>query len=196
MRTLTAPGTADELSRLPDGWRYEIDRGELIIMAPAGRAHARITGAITRNVGNFVHDHQLGEVDSGEVGVYIERQPVETLRGIDVAYFSAAKVAMVAMVARTAATARDADDGAASGFWDVLPDLAIEVHDASDPALRRKVHQYRTAGIPSVWVVDPKARSLTQYGPSTDTRTLTDPADMVRDPVLPGFTCRLLDFFE
>ena len=41
MRTFTAPWTADELTRLPDGWRYEIDGGKLIIMAPAVRAHHR-----------------------------------------------------------------------------------------------------------------------------------------------------------
>ena len=29
------PWTADELRRIPGGWRYEIDEGELLIMAPA-----------------------------------------------------------------------------------------------------------------------------------------------------------------
>ncbi len=32
------PWTAEELERLPDGWRYEIDEGELIIMTPAAGA--------------------------------------------------------------------------------------------------------------------------------------------------------------
>ena len=181
MRTATAPWTADELKRLPDGWRYEIDRGELVIMAPAGRWHTRITAAITRHLGNFVHDHQLGEVDSGEVGVYIERHPAETLRGIDVAFFSTAKVAEMAD---------------SSGFLDVLPDLAVEVHEATDPVLLRKVDQYRAAGVGSVWVVDPQVQSLTQYWHGAEPRTLTERGDVVQDPVLPGFACRLQDFFE
>lgn len=88
MRTSTAPWRVDEPTRLPDGGRCEIDRGAWILMAAAGRVHARITAAITRHVGTFVH------------------------------------------------------------------------------------------------------------GPSTGTRTLTDPADLAQDAVLPGFTCRLGDFWE
>ncbi|MDA8193758.1 MAG: Uma2 family endonuclease [Thermaerobacter sp.] len=178
--TIRKPWTDDELGRLPDGGRYEIDEGALIIMAPAGRRHSNVLIQVGFLLKAFVAQHALGEVDGGEVGVYLQRNP-ETLRGIDVAFFSNAKVAPMQ---------------GATGFLDVLPDLAVEVYDAAEPDLQRKVTQYLAAGIPSVWVLDPAERTLTQYRPDTEPVMLTDPDASVADPVLPGFVCRLGEFFE
>ena len=41
------PLTADALAEFPDdGFQYELDEGELIMMAPAGEEHGRIEGDI------------------------------------------------------------------------------------------------------------------------------------------------------
>ena len=50
--TTRKPWTADELIRLPQGWRYEIDEVELVVMPPAGFGHGEhvgdVTGLLTR----------------------------------------------------------------------------------------------------------------------------------------------------
>lgn len=43
--------TAEELNRLPEFWRYEIDEGEFVIMSPAGKRHSRLTMRIARILG-------------------------------------------------------------------------------------------------------------------------------------------------
>jgi Uma2 family endonuclease len=179
--TTKKPWTADELGRLPQGWRYEIDEGELVIMSPAGRRHSRTVMEIGRRLGNFVRDHGLGEVDGGEFGVYVRREPPQILRGLDVAYYSQQRLARMG-----------ADD---EGFPDVPPDLAVEVHLPDEADMQRKVQQYMEAGVLSVWVVDPRRRTLTQHRPGAAPRTLTDPEAAVEDPVLPGFACRLRELF-
>jgi Uma2 family endonuclease len=178
--TKKKPWTADELSRLPKLWRYEIDEGELVIMSPAGRRHSRIlmaTGALLRN---FVHAHKLGEVVGGEFGVYLQREP-QTLRGIDVAFYSSERVKQMG------------DDD--KGFPDVPPDLAVEIHLPDERDMQRKVVQYLAAGVRSVWVIDPDARTLAQHRPGKAPRMLADPEMVVEESVLPGFACRLRELF-
>ena len=174
------PWTADEFRRLPPGWRYEIDEGDLVIMSPVGRRHGRIANRVGYRITAFVDEHKLGEVDIGELGVYLQHHPHETLRGVDVAFYSTERVQQM---------------GEATGFVDVPPDLAVEVHDPSEPDLRRKIAQYLAAGVRSVWVVDPVARTLTRHAPGETCRTWLDPDAVVSEPVLPGFSCRLRDLF-
>ncbi len=174
------PWTADELCRLPDSWRYEIDEGELVIMSPAGRRHSRLTNWIAHAITGFVHQHALGEVESGEFGFYLHRTP-DTLRGIDVAFYSNERVQQMG----------DDDEG----FPDVPPDLAVEVHLPDEQDMQRKVQQYLTAGVRSVWVIDPRKRTLTQHRPGEEPASITDKDAAVREPVLPGFECRLAELF-
>ena len=49
--TTRKPWTANELRRLPEGWRYEIDEGELVIMPPAGFEHDDVTTTIVLLLG-------------------------------------------------------------------------------------------------------------------------------------------------
>ena len=173
------PWTAEELDRLPQGWRYEIDEGELVIMTPAGRRHGRIVAQVTHLLTIFVYEHRLGEVDTGEIGVYLQDEP-ETLRGVDVAFFSTERAEMLK---------------GETGFVRVPPDLAVEVHDLSEPDMARKVRQYLKAGVRSVWVVDPEKESLALHRIDREPVVLTDPDSLVEDFVLPGFSCRLRELF-
>ncbi|MDQ7801870.1 MAG: Uma2 family endonuclease [Armatimonadota bacterium] len=173
------PWVGEELVRLPEGWRYEIDEGELVIMAPAGFEHGRILSLVDALLRAFVQAHRLGEVVSGDVGIFLGRGP-DTLRAPDVAFYSRERLQQI----------RDR-----TGFPQVAPDLAVEVHDPTEPDLTRKVHQYLQAGVRAVWVVDPQVRSLTRYAPGEQATVWSDPADVVEEPVLPGFRFHLREVF-
>ncbi|MEW6049044.1 MAG: Uma2 family endonuclease [Bacillota bacterium] len=180
MGTITKkPWTAEELERLPEGWRYEIDEGELVIMAPAGWLHGKVTNRVAFILSRFVYQRQLGEVVVGESGFFIRRGP-DVLRAPDVAFYSTERAARV---------------GNVSGFTTVPPDLAVEVHDPSEPDLTRKIQQFLEAGVRAVWVADPQARTLTRHAAAEPPRTWSSPGAVIEEPVLPGFTCRLDDLF-
>ena len=77
-------------------------------------------------------------------------------------------------------------------------DLVVEVYS---PGNRRgkileKLAEYLGAGIPLVWIVYPKSRTVTMY------RSLDEPPDVLKQdavienlPELPGFRCPVADFF-
>src|SRR6266849_5208353 len=68
--------TADELLRLPDdGMRHELVCGELRTVPPTGWEHGRITGRFHLSLGNYVVQHQLGQVVTGEPGFLLTVAP-------------------------------------------------------------------------------------------------------------------------
>ncbi len=77
--TTRKPWTTDELYRLPEGWRYEIDEGDLVIMSPAGWEHSRVVARVTRVLAAHVDDHRLGQVGAGEAGFRLARHPGERM---------------------------------------------------------------------------------------------------------------------
>lgn len=181
MATVTRkPWTADELCRLPKGWRYEIESGDLVIMGPAGGRHSYVAMNIGSVLREFVRSHRLGTVLGVETGVYTQGEPLETLRGMDVAFCAGDR-------GRRAART--------PGCLGFPPDLAVEVHGPSEPDLQRKVAEYLAVGVRAAWVVDPEAESLTRHAPGESARTWSRPDDVIEEPVVPGFTCRLRDLF-
>ena len=181
MATVTRkPWTADELCRLPEGWRYEIGEGELVIMSPGGFRHSRLIIRIGYVLEGFVSLHKIGKVVGGEFGVYLHHVPQEILRGVDVAFYSNERVKRM---------------GGETGFPDVPPDLAVEVHLPDERDMRRKVQQYLAAGVRSVWVIDPRKRTLTQHRPGEEQAVIAEMDSTVREPVLPGFGCELRELF-
>ena len=80
---------------------------------------------------------------------------------------------------------------------DVPAELIIEVlsDDTSWSQMETKIGEYHTAGVDLVWVLDPRTLSLHAYGRGALPVLLRE-SDMARaDPHLPGFSCRVGDFF-
>jgi Uma2 family endonuclease len=54
--------TTEELERLSgQGHHYELIRGELVAMTPAGPTHGNATQRLARYTGNYIEAHDLGE---------------------------------------------------------------------------------------------------------------------------------------
>ncbi len=132
--------------RLPEGWRYEIDEGELVIMPPAGFEHGEISAAVVTALQTHVSAHHLGVTLTNEPGFRLRRGP-DTLRAPDVAFVSNERLSRVADRRKLS---------------DVPPDLAVEVLSPSDANvdMERKVQQYLAAGGRAVWILDPAAATL------------------------------------
>ena len=83
------------------------------------------------------------------------------------------------------------------GFGDFVPDLAVEVLSPSDAQreVADKIGEYLQCGVPIVWLVDPDSKSVTVFRSLTDVRRLESSDTISAEPVLPGFSCRVSQFF-
>ena len=169
--------TADELLRLPDdGSRYELVRGELRKLSPAGLRHGKIARRIATHLGAYADQHELGETYVAEAGFVLKRGP-DTVRVPDVSFVRAERVLDTA------------------GFMPGPPDLAIEVTSPSGPPseVENKTAEYLRAGTHAVVVVDPEKRTVRV---SRKSGTVVVEDFLAVDEVVPGWRMPLSDIFK
>src|SRR3990172_9612434 len=104
--------TAEELERMGEqDFGYELVRGELVPVTPAGDEHAALAALIAGALTAFVRPRRLGVVHV-EAGYILSRNP-DTVRGLDVAFVSRERRATLG--------------GRVRGFIAGAPDLAVDV---------------------------------------------------------------------
>jgi Uma2 family endonuclease len=182
MSTTPALATADELFMRPDdGFRYELVRGEIRRMPPAGSEH----GAVIMNMGTpldqFVKAHGLGVVFGAETGFKIASDP-DTVRAPDLAFVRRERIP---------------GEGIPRGFWPGAPDLAVEVVSPGDTytEVEEKVHDWLNAGTRMVLVLNPRTRTVAVYTSHADVVRLTESDTLDGGEVLPGFSCGVAKLF-
>jgi Uma2 family endonuclease len=116
-----------------------------------------------------------------ESGFILDRDP-DIVRGPDV-YFVRAD--------------RMPPEGLPDAFWELAPDLAVEVVSPSETAndVREKVQDYLDAGTALVVVIYPKTRELVAHTPDGLARTYRGDETFTAPDVLPGFSCRVAELF-
>jgi len=74
----------------------------------------------------------------------------------------------------------------------------VEVVSPSDSQsyVHRKVLHYLDHGVPLVWIVDPETRTVTVYRSRRDVCILGEAEEITGGDVLPGFSCRVGNFFQ
>ncbi len=161
MTTASQIMTAAELLALPDdGFRYELVRGELRRMSPAGRKHGRLIMNLATPLDQFVRAQGLGVVYAAETGFLLATSP-DVVRAPDVAFVSQAREAA-------------APDG--EGFWPGAPDFVAEFISPSDlySEVDEKVVDWLDAGTRMVLIVNPRNRTATVYRSRTEVALLTE----------------------
>ena len=83
------------------------------------------------------------------------------------------------------------------GYFIGAPDLAVEVVSPNDRVkeVDDKAKMWLTAGTRAVWVVWPSTRSVVVYRAGQPPRVLTAKDTITGEEVLPGFECRVAEFF-
>jgi len=79
--------TAEELYHRPDLDPCELVNGRIVPLSPTGRSHGRAEARLTTRLSTYVESTRWGEVLTGEVGIYIRRDP-DTVRAADIALIS------------------------------------------------------------------------------------------------------------
>jgi len=82
-------------------------------------------------------------------------------------------------------------------FLPAAPDLAVEVLSRGQPNQRfnRKIDFYLEHGVQLVWIVNPRARTVTVLAPGREPRTLTEADTLDGADVLPGFSVAVAEIF-
>ena len=172
--------TAAELEQMPDGEEYELVRGRLVPVSPAGDRHGQAAIILGAELRAHVRTHGLGRVRA-ETGFVLFRGP-DTVRGPDVSFVAAG---------------RPAGDRSRNGFADGAPDLAVEIISPSNTraAIAEKVAEYLAAGSRLVWVIDTDRRFAEVHRPAGAARVIEEKGALDGEDVVPGFLYPLADFF-
>lgn len=87
-------------------------------------------------------------------------------------------------------------DWLAEGYFNIPPDLAVEVISTNDRAyeVSAKVSDYLAAGVKLVWVIDPQDRHLMIHRLDGTVQKLSEQETLTGEQVLAGFSCRVAEF--
>jgi Uma2 family endonuclease len=159
---------------------FELVRGEVIELPSPGLPHGVVSANAVRILGNYTFKRRKGYLASNDAGVILQRDP-DTVRGPDVALYEGAR----------------SFDELPRKYGEVPPRLAVEVLSPNDRAdqITHKITDYLRNGVELVWLIDPKARTVIVYRRDDGPRVYTENEELTGEDVLPGFRCRVADFF-
>lgn len=171
--------TIEDLLKTPkDGHKYELVDGKIVV-SPAGMRHSEVACKILYLIQNFLEQHPIGKAYTADVGIVL---PNENVRSPDVTYVRLEKLP---------------NGESPETFGHVVPDLAVEVLSPGDSARRigQKIGEYFECGVPLVWLVDPRRKTVTVYRSLSQTEQLSSADTITAEPILPGFSAPVSKFF-
>jgi Uma2 family endonuclease len=160
---------------------FELRKGEVVEMPRPTRRHGTVTNNIGRILGNYSFQVGRGYVVGNDSGVILEEDPGSVV-GPDVAYFTDATTF----------------DEIHPKWGEEVPVLAVEVRSPNDKpnSLIAKVRDYLNNGVKLVWLADYEDRTVSVFRPNRTPDVLTERQEITGGEELPGFACRVEDFFR
>lgn len=170
--------TADELMQLEGPNRHELIKGELLTMPPPKALHGHVVANLIMLLLLHVKANKLGSVYA-ETGYKLETNP-DTVLGPDVSF-----------------VARERLDNVPDGYYPGAPNVAIEVLSPSDRPSRVhwKTDLWLSLGAKSVWVVNPKRRTV-EIVRADGVKKLLHQSDELVDDTVPGFHVPVSEIFS
>ncbi|MER3482711.1 MAG: Uma2 family endonuclease [Meiothermus sp.] len=169
--------TAEEFWLLPEGeGKRELVRGEVVEWMPVGGVHSDVAAELIPLLRVWAKSTKAGFV-GGEAGYVVRRNP-DGVRAADVGFVRRERIP---------------EDRIHEAFWNLAPDLAVEVVSPSETAeeIWEKFSDYLAAGTPLVWVIYPRSKQAVVHTPDGIGRTLNAEDKLESPTVLPGFSCKL-----
>jgi Uma2 family endonuclease len=158
-------------------YRFELVCGELMVREPPAPTHGCVITNVVRLLSNYVHDHKLGTVYTGETTVFIDPA---TVRLADVAFVRKERLPLI-------------DDR-----WLLEPDLAIEVFSPSNQPryMAQKLNHYLSVGTRLVWYIDPRNRRIDVYRADGSKTILLLSDTLSGEDVIEGFSCGVWEILD
>lgn len=163
------------------GVLLELVMGEVREMSLPKPRHGEVAMEIARLLANHARAGRSGKVFAAETGFVTTRNP-DSVRGADVAFVGAERLARVTT---------------SQGWYPVVPDLVVEVASPDDrpAAVAAKIAHWLAAGVRLLWQVDPALETVEVHRPAREPVTLGAADTIDGGDVLPGFACRVAEFF-
>jgi Uma2 family endonuclease len=160
---------------------YEVIDGVLERREGMGRLHGRTGADLTGYLWIHVRQGRLGELYTSDTNVLLPLDPLVLVKP-DVAFIRADRLP----------PERELEDPLT-----VVPDLVVEVRSPGDrpSTIDRKIERYRRAGVPLVWLVRPRERTVTVFAQGQEPRVLGINDVLDGGDVLPDFRLALSDLF-
>lgn len=178
--------TSRDLDRLPkvEGTRYEVIDGELYVSTQPQWSHQFVGNLIWEQLQIWSRQNRTGKANTEPGVIFSEDNAVIP----DVIWISNERLAMI---------------GLADGHLHVAPELVVEILSPGSANERRdrvvKLELYSRRDVLEYWIVDWQARSIEVYRRGKTVLELAQTLnedDTVLSPHLPGFTCRVSQFFS
>lgn len=175
--------TADEYLYMPNprnGSKQELVKGVIVTMAQPGFQHGEVQVNSSFLLKTYARAFNAGRVVT-ETGVITQENP-DTVRGPDVSFYSMDKIPK---------------DQQPKGYLLIPPDLILEILSPGNRSkeIRRKIEEYFARGVRMVWVIDPEERTVMVYRSVDEARLLHESATLTAEDLLPGFSCKVAEFF-
>lgn len=180
MTTAAQTVTDADLLALPrDGHKRELVDG-VVRVTPAGARHGAVALRLGARMLLHASERRLGEVFDSSTGY---RLPSGNLRVPDVSFVTAHRLP---------------GGKVPTGFFELAPDLAVEVLSPSDQLrdILDRVGEYLQSGSRLVWVLDPEDGSVAVHRSLTQVRRIGREGLLDGEDVLPGFSCRITEILE
>lgn len=162
----------DRLCELEDG---------ILVEKPIGWYESILATLISRSIGNYLDDHDLGQVLGADGSLKIQPGIVKIP---DVSFISWARFPKERLARRPIPA--------------LIPDPAVEV--LSDTNTKKemdaKLKRYFEAGVQLVWYIDPATRSATAFTSPEESIQIDEDGQLDGGTVLPGFSLALQWLFD
>lgn len=183
--TLACPprlSTPVDLARMPDNSTLELVDGKIVDKF-SSLLSSEVEGMIAARIRVYTSANPVAEVFPGSLGYQCFSSGKDRILKPDVT---------VVLTDRMRHFIDDDPD-----FMPIVPDLAVEVVSFQDTcfAIADRVIEYQHAGFPLIWVADPMTRTITVYPQGGRSAIFTADDILTAESVLPGFRCKVADFF-
>ncbi len=173
--------TPDDLLAMPNEVDYELVNGELV-ERNMGAESTWIAGNLFGLIFLWYHGRVPGHLFTTDCGYQCYADDPGKVRKPDVSFVR---------------RGRFPKERIPKGYIRIPPDLAVEVlspNDLADEA-EVKVEEYLDAGVRLVWVISPKAETVTVYRADRSAVKLHDADELSGEDVLPEFRCKVSELF-
>lgn len=173
---------ADEFELLPDWELFELVDGQLVRRKEMGAFENAVALVISSLLLPHIRKHRLGWLLGSETNYKVIPNS-ETTRRPDITFIR---------------RGRFPDDKLPPGILTLAPDLMIEVVSPTNSAneIEEKVKLFLEAGTQLAWIVYPSIRSVRILRPDGSGQSLDANAVINGENVVPGFSCKVSEFFE
>ena len=164
----------------PDNRDLRLERnadGGLIVMTPASSDSGERNLELSGQLRNWNKANRLGRAYDSSAGFTL---PNSAVLSPDAAWIAHERWNALSPEARL-------------GFARIVPDFVAELLSPSDSlaTTRAKMAEYIAQGVRLGWLIDPATRTVEISRPGRDVETLTKPATLSGEDVLPGLTLDL-----